>query len=158
MTKWKIFVGIDISSAHFTTAVGESPWHILEKPHEFENNLSGFRAFLEWLTAQRINKRQTVVCMEATGVYGEALAHFLVAQKWAVAIEAPLKVKRAFETSGPKTDAVDSLQIAEYAYRFADELHLWQPRGDILEQIQVLLAAREQFVRQRTAHKTPWAL
>jgi transposase len=86
-------------------------------------------------------------------VYGEALAHFLAAQKIALAIEPPLKVKRAFETTGPKTDAVDSMQIAEYAYRFADELQLWQPHGEIFEQIQALLTTREQLVRQRTANK-----
>jgi len=153
MAKWKYFIGIDVASRSFTATIGGSPWQVLAKPEGFENTLDGFRAFLDWLTEQRVDPRRAVVCLEATGVYGEALAHFLVAQKLAVAIEPPLKVKRAFETSGPKTDAVDSMQIAEYAYRFADELRLWQPRGEILEQIQVLLAAREQFVRQRSMHK-----
>ncbi|MCL5428517.1 MAG: IS110 family transposase [Chloroflexi bacterium] len=157
MRKWKTFVGIDVASASFMAAVGGSPWQVLVKPQEFRNNVEGFRAFMDWLAEHRLDRRRAVVCMEATGVYGESLAHFLVAQKLAVAIEPPLKVKRAFETSGPKTDAVDSLQIAEYAYRFEDELHLWQPRGEILEQIQVLLAAREQFVRQRIVHKNALA-
>lgn len=153
MAKWKSFIGIDIASATFTAAVGGSPWKVLVKPQEFNNDLDGFRAFIEWLAEHRIDRRKAVACMEATGVYGEALAHFLVAQKITLAIEPPLKVKRAFETAGPKTDAADSLQIAEYACRFADELQLWQPRGEIFEQIQALLATREQLVRQRTANK-----
>jgi transposase len=157
MTKWKQFVGIDVASATFTAAVGGSPWRILVKPQEFQNNLDGFRTFMDWLAEHRVDKRKTVVCLETTGVYGESLATYLFAQKMAIAIEPPLKVKRAFETSGPKTDAADSLQIAEYAYRFADELHLWQPRGEIFEQIQALLTTREQFVRQRTAHKNALA-
>lgn len=157
MAKWKTFIGIDAAARSFTATIGGSPWQVLAKPKEFENSLDGFRAFLDWLTEHRVDKRRAVVCLEATGVYGEALAHFLAAQKLAVAIEAPLKVKRAFQTSGPKTDAVDSMQIAEYAYRFADELRLWQPRGEVLEQIQVLLTAREQFVRQRTMHKNALA-
>ncbi len=157
MANWKTFIGIDIASTTFTAAVGGRPWQVLVKPQEFSNHLDGFRAFMDWLVEHRVDKRHAVVCMEATGVYGDALAHFLVAQKVAVAIEPPLKVKRAFETHGPKTDAVDSLQIAEYAYRFVDELRLWQPRGEVLEQIQVLLATREQLVRQRTAHKNALA-
>jgi transposase len=47
---------------------------------------------------------------------------------------------------------VDSTQIAEYAYRFWDELSLWAPRQEFLEQIQTLLTTREQFVVERTGH------
>jgi len=157
MAKWKSFIGIDVAAATFTAAVGGSPWQVLAPPQEFSNNLEGFRAFMDWLAEHHVDRRKAVACMEATGVYGEALAHFLAAQKITLSMEPPLKVKRAFETTGPKTDAVDSLQIAEYAYRFADELQGWQPQGEIFEQIQALLAAREQLVRQRTANKNALA-
>jgi transposase len=90
--------------------------------------------------------------MEATGVYNEVLAHCLVANGYAVAIQPPLEVKRAFKPVGHKTDPVDSKQIAEYAYRFFDELRLWTPHERILEQIKTLLTTREQFCMQKTAH------
>jgi transposase len=45
--------------------------------------------------------------MEATGVYGEALAYFVYAQGYLIAVEPPLEVKRAFKPYGPKTDPVD---------------------------------------------------
>jgi transposase len=92
--------------------------------------------------------------MEATGVYGEALAYCLAAKEFRVAVEPPLQVKRAFKPNGPKTDAVDSQQIAEYACRYHDRLRIWQPRPDLLEQLSVLLTTREQVVKQRTAHKS----
>jgi transposase len=91
--------------------------------------------------------------MEATGVYGEALCYFLHNLGYSVAVEAPLKVKRAFQPDGHKTDAVDSLQIAEYAIRFSDELKLWSPREEVVEQIKSLLSTREQLVKQKTANK-----
>ena len=91
--------------------------------------------------------------MEATGVYGEALAYFLHTNNYRLAVEPPLKVKRAFKPHGPKTDPVDSQQIAEYACRHWDELNLWQPNHEILEQIKVLLNTREQFVAQSIAHQ-----
>jgi transposase len=150
MTKY--FVGIDIASNSFMAAVGTQPWQRVGKPQEFENAEDGFQAFLHWLGEHQLEPRQTLVCMEATGVYGESLAYFLVAQGYRVAVEPPLKVKRAFQPGGPKTDAVDSAQIAEYACRFEDELHFWRPPAELLEQVQVLLTTREQFSNQKTAH------
>lgn len=154
MTKY--FVGIDIASNSFVVAVGTPPWHLVGKPHEFENSEEGFQVLLSWLEEHRWQSGETVACMEATGVYGESLAYFLYAKGYRVAVEPPLKVKRAFQPGGPKTDAADSAQIAEYACRFEDELHFWRPPTELVEQIQVLLATREQFSNQKTAHHNAW--
>jgi transposase len=153
MTQIKYFVGVDISSNTFTSAVGSLPWKVVLKPQVFENNEDGFQVFVDWLTQHQLLANHTIICMEATGVYGECLAYFLHGKGYSVCVEPPLKVKRAFKPNGPKTDAVDSLQIAEYAGRYLDQLTSWQPKSEILEQIQVLLATREQFVVQRTTHK-----
>jgi transposase len=153
MAQVKYFVGVDMASSTFTAAVGTKPWKVLLKPQEFENSEDGFQALLDWLAERRLTAGQTITCMEATGVYGESLAYFLHAKGYRVCVEPPLKVKRAFKPHGPKSDAVDSLQIAEYAFRFLDQLTVWHPKSEILEQIRVLLSTREQFVAQRTAHK-----
>lgn len=148
----QFFVGIDIASDTFTASAGMTPWQLLVPPTEFQNTGEAFPAFRTWLQTHQLTPQDTILCLEATGVYGEELAYWLVAQGYRVAIEPPLKVKRAFAPRGPKTDAVDSRQIAEYACRFADELALWQPRPETLEQIRVLLTTREQLVTQKTAH------
>ena len=153
MTQFKYFVGVDIASSTFTASVGTMPWQVLLKPEEFENTEDGFQTWLAWLIQHQVAPEDTIVCMEATGVYGEGLAYFAVAKGYAVAVQPPLEVKRAFKPNLRKSDAVDSLQIAEYAGRFADKLSFWQPRSEVLEQIKVLLATREQFVAQNTAHK-----
>src|SRR5512135_592071 len=152
-TQW--FVGIDIASATFTAAAGTAPWRLVVSPTEFANGPEGFQAFGQWLEQHSLTPPHTVCCLEATGVYGEALAYWLAAQGYPVAIEPPLKVKRAFAPHGPKSDAVDSRQIAEYACRYADALTLWQPRRELLEQVKVLLATREQLVAQKTGHQNP---
>jgi transposase len=153
MTQIEYFIGIDIASSSFTASVGKMPWNAVLKPQEFENSEDGFQELLDWLNANRIGAKQSIVCMEATGVYGESLAYFLHAKEYLVSVEPPLKVKRAFKPNGPKSDAVDSLQVAEYAARYSDQLTIWQPKSDVLEQVKVLLTTREQFVVQRTAHK-----
>jgi transposase len=155
MNKPEYYVGIDIASAHFTAAVGrmEQKWKIVVPAVQFVNEYDSFGQFLHWMQAHQLTTDNCIVCMEATGVYNEVLAHFLVVNHYTVAIEPPLKVKRAFAPVGHKTDPVDSGQIAEYAYRYYDELSPWQPRAEILEQIQTLLTTREQFSGQSTAHQ-----
>ena len=153
MTQIKYFVGIDIASRTFTAAAGAMPWKVICTPQEFENEEDGFQVFVNWLIQHQLQADHTIICMEATGVYGECLAYFLHVKGYPVCVEPPLKVKRAFKPNGPKTDAVDSLQIAEYAGRYFDQLTWWQPNSAVLEQIKVLLATREQFVVQRTTHK-----
>jgi transposase len=85
-------------------------------------------------------------------VYGEALCYYLIGKGYRVAVESPLKVKRAFAQSAHKNDTVDARQIAEYGHRFYDELQWWNPQSEIMEQIHMLLSAREQFVVQRIAN------
>jgi len=64
----------------------------------------------------------------------------------------PLKAKRSFQPEGHKSDPADSCQISEYACRFWDELTIWAPRQETLEQIKTLLTTREQFVAEKTSH------
>ena len=153
MMEIKYCVGVDIASSTFTAAVGEMPWKTLLKPQTFENTEDGYQKLLEWFAQHHLPISQTVVCMEATGVYSEGLAYFLYAKSYRVAVQSPLEVKRTFKPYGPKSEAVDSQQIAEYACRHTDKLAFWKPRSEILEQVKALLAVREQFVAQNVAHK-----
>lgn len=149
------YVGIDVASATFTSAVGRmgEKWQIVVPPAQFANEYDSFAKYLHWLQAHEAKPENSVICMEATGVYTEVLAHFLVANRYRVAIEPPLKVKRAFKPEGHKSDAVDSCQISEYAYRYWDELSLWVPRQELLEQIKTLLTTRQQFVAEKAGHQ-----
>lgn len=153
MSAFRYFVGLDIAAEQFFASIGITPWRLVVPATEFANTREGFDQFLAWLAAHDCPVAETIVCMEATGVYGEALAYALASKGFCLAVEPPLQVKRAFKPQGPKTDAVDSQQIAEYACRFVDRLHLWQPRAELLEQLNVLVTTREQLVKQRTAHK-----
>lgn len=153
MTEIRYSVGVDIASSTFTAAVGAMPWKIFLKPQTFENTEDGYQTLLEWFRQHHLSAVETMVCMEATGVYSEGLAYFLYAKGYRVAVQSPLEVKRTFKPYGPKSDAVDSLQIAEYACRHTDKLSFWKPRSEILEQVKALLAVREQFVSQNVAHK-----
>ena len=153
MTPFKYFVGVDIASATFTACVGTTPWAIVVKPETFDNQEEGFASFLGRLQERNLPPDHTVVCMEATGVYGEGLAYFLYASGYPVAVEPPLNIQRKFPVNSSKNELQDSQHIAEYACRYSDKLSLWKPRDEVLEQIKLLLTTRRQFSTQLTAHK-----
>lgn len=150
--KRKYSVGIDIASDTFAACILQGVEHTIADPTTFDNTTAGYDEFAAWLSKHEVSQAAAVVCMEATGVYGEGLAYHLAAGQWWLAVAPPLDVRRAFPAVGHKTDPVNSRQIAEYAARFHDKLHRFVPQADILEQIKVLLQLREQYVRQKTAH------
>jgi transposase len=153
MTPFQFLVGVDIASASFMACIGTTPWHLLVKPVKFDNSPEGFTQFLEWLTLHQVHPDNSVVCMEATGVYSEGLAYFLQAHAYPVAVEPPLNIQRKFPINASKTDQLDCQYIAEYACRYVDKLSFWQPRAEILEQIKALLTTRQHLSVQLTGHK-----
>lgn len=153
MNKPKFYIGIDIAADDFSVSFLVNPQEQILTKECIPNNFVGFDELLIWLNSFGVVPGESIICLEATGVYAEALCHFLHSQQFPICIESPLKVKRAFETSGHKTDAADSRQIAEYAYRFCDELKPWAPPQIVVDKIKQLLSAREQLVRQSTASK-----
>lgn len=141
------FIGIDPASETFTASIYHRPDAPGLVTSEFVNEIDGFEACLAWLSEHDVTADDSVVCVEASGVYAEALCYYLHEHGYRVFVEGPQQVQRAFKTTN-KNDPTDSRQIAEYAYRFFDELRLWQPKDAVIEQIRTLLTAREQFVSQ----------
>lgn len=143
------FVGIDPALERLATSVYRGPNQGQPPTAAFDNNFEGFSDCMLWLNEHGAVAAQTIVCVEATGVYAETLCSYFFAQGYQLAVEGAHKVKRAFKTTN-KNDPTDSRQIAESACRYEDELSWWEPKTAIIEQIRVLLATREQLVRQRT--------
>jgi transposase len=151
MKKNLFFIGLDIAAVDFAASIFKTPDQSIVTKEAIPNNPEGFDLLLLWLKEHHLDKTNSHICMESTGVYSQAVAYYLLSQGFPVSIEPPLKVKRTFDPVGHKTDPVDSKQIAEYAYRFQDELTSWQPRDEILEKIRQLLSVREQFTKQKVA-------
>jgi len=151
MNSVPFYIGIDISNDDFAASIFTDPEIPIKTRTQIPNEFSGYEKFESWLAENQVQTDNCIICLEATGVYGESLCYFLAAKGWKVAVEPPLKVKRAFPDKGHKNDKTDSKKISEYAYRYFDELQFWRPKANIIEQIKVLLMTREQLVGQRTA-------
>ena len=46
-----------------------------------------------------------------------------------------------------KNDTVDAYRIAEYAYRFRDQIRLWTPPRPVIQQLAFLSAARQRLIQ-----------
>ena len=152
MNKINFYVGVDISSEFFTVSILDPNGMKYLNFENFENSINGFENLLSEFRSAKVDRSNSITCMEATGVYGEKLAYFLVSIGFNVVIENPLTVKKTFHPKKGKTDKIDSEQIAEYAFRFRDKLTIWSPKSEIIEEIRMFLNQREQFINQRTVN------
>jgi transposase len=122
MITTKVTLGIDVSKQTFDVALlmGNKLKH-----KTFTNNLKGYHALLAWLNKH--DAHELHACMEATGIYGEALAEYLYDHEINISIVNPARVKgfAQSELLRTKTDQVDAGLIARFC--FALEPSLWQP-------------------------------
>ena len=70
-------LGLDVAKAKLDCALRFPDGKYKSKV--VENNLNGFKALIEWLAKHGVTSAH--ICMEATGVYWEAVAEYL-AGKW----------------------------------------------------------------------------
>jgi transposase len=77
-------LGIDISKAKFDVALLKHNSKDKIKNKVIANTPEGFEQLQEWLESQEVTNLHS--CMEATSIYGNALARFLVTAGYIVSI------------------------------------------------------------------------
>src|SRR5574337_1047482 len=82
-------LGIDVAKAKLDCALRWTDGRI--KAKVVENSPTGFKALSAWLEKQ--GATTVHACMEATGVYWEALAEYLAAQGMTVSVVNPAQIK-----------------------------------------------------------------
>lgn len=105
-------LGIDVAKAKLDCALKLQDGKYRHKV--VENNRKGFAELSEWLG--KYNAENAHVCMEATGIYWEAVAEYLANLGFTVSVINPAQIK-AFGASRlvrTKTDKVDSKLIADF--------------------------------------------
>ena len=97
------------------------------KNKQFTNVPKGFEQLHQWLEAYDALK--AYVCLEATGVYGEALSEHLYDSSFIVSVVNPARVKgfSQSELLRNKTDKTDAGLIARFFYA-CELLNLDAPR------------------------------
>ena len=131
--EFNYFIGIDVSKNELDFAVQKGNVLLFHK--EIGNEVQSIKALgkeLEKLPDFGWNK--AVFCLEHTGIYNNHLLGCLYKKKAHVCLEAATHIKNSLGNLRGKNDKVDSMRIAQYAYKNRDELRLWAPKREIIQQ------------------------
>jgi transposase len=114
------------------------------------NDEVGFKSLLNWIDSTAEGGKSTAhVCMEATGVYHEALALFLHDNGVAVSVVNPMLVKRFFECDGMrnKTDEADAKGLARFCSEKSPEL--WEAPAPGVRALQSLVTRLDTLIEMK---------
>ena len=138
------FIGIDIAKETLDWAVYNHQG--VQLSTHTPNTLAGIKtALAEFKALPGWNSKLAVFCMEHTGIYNAHLLQQLYELKLAVWLESSLQIKQAGGMQRGKTDKVDAQRIAQYAYRFRDQMRLWQPPREVIQKLAFLSATRQRL-------------
>jgi transposase len=145
---YSYFIGIDVSKYTLDFAVLCGREVVLQL--QTTNDLTGIRNFWKQLKTQPgFCLPQAIFCMEHTGIYNQHLLDFLYKKKASICLEASIHIKLSSGLQRGKNDRIDALRIAQYAYKSREELKLWQPKREVIEQLRRLTALRSRLLNAR---------
>ena len=144
------FLGVDVSKAKLDVALllGNDKF----KSKVFANDARGLQDLLHWLPAHVPEALSSVhICMEATGIYHEALACFLSDQRLWVSVVNPLLVKRFAQASRlrNKTDSIDAKCLALFCKSSGPER--WEAPPVAVRALQALVGRLDTLQAMRQA-------
>jgi len=146
------FLGIDISKKDFHVVLLKEERG--SKPKKFTNNTAGFESLNKWLKKSGVEELHA--CMEATSIYGDALAEFLYEAGYQVSVVNPARIKgfAKSELLRTKTDSVDAALIARFCA--AIKPSLWKPTPPEVKDLQALLRRLESLTEMYQQEENRW--
>ena len=152
----KQLAGIDVAQDELVVCFGRmyDDWTPELCSHKtFGNTSKGFMLLMEWVTKLSEGGALVRFVMEATGVYHESLAYYLVEHGADISIILPNKISNYSRTLDIKT--VTDKTASEAICRFGLERKLdnWEPPKGIYKKLRQLTREREQLVESRTMAK-----
>ena len=129
------YLGIDVSQAQLDVALVRADQPTVSGV--FTNDLTGWKKLHRWL--QKHAHDSVHGCLEATGRYGDGVAHFLYEQGYTVSVLNPAQIK-AFADAHlvrHKTDPTDAYLIARFAQTQTPPA--WHPPDPALSDLKMMV-------------------
>lgn len=152
---FKNFIGIDISKGTFDYALIKDGDLLSPLSGKTTNNPLGIVNLEEFFRRQSLDMKETLICMEHTGIYCRLLSKYLVENNYNVWLEMPVQIIRSQGIQRGKNDQIDAVRIAKYACEKKDKAVLWQPPREVVLQINDLLTLRDRLIDSRKSLKQP---
>jgi transposase len=152
--KFIYIIGVDVSKNTLDMAVYKNDVFLLHRL--ISNTESSIIEFLNDIkSVSRLIISRSVFCMEYTGIYNNHLLKCLKKVKANIAQEHPLQIKNSLGIVRGKSDKIDSIRIAQYAYRNKSTSRLWMPPRPIIQQMAELSTLRTRLITTLKSLKTP---
>jgi transposase len=152
----KQVAGIDVAQEELVVSLGRmyddlSPEVYAGK--SFANTDKGFEALIQWIDKMADPGTAVDYVMEATGVYHEKLAYYLVGKGRSLSIVLPNKISNYLRTLEVKTitDKTASVGIARFGLE--RKLDGWRQPKPIFKRLRQLTRERDQLVQTRSTIK-----
>ena len=149
----QIFIGCDVSKYTLDFAIYQRGMDYRKfKHYQVSNDEAGFKELLKWLKSNGVKKyKDTVVGIEHTGYYSNALAEWLFRKRITFCYLHPLDVKNYISSSRNKNDSEDACMIADYLYTMREKLTPSTPEPSEIKQLRALRNERALIIKSRTA-------
>lgn len=145
-----LFVGIDISKDVFDYCFLNEKNEVLSKGQN-QNTKDGISKFCKKLKQYR--SYTPWICMEHTGYYGYLLASEFNKQGFTYSLLDPLDLKYSMGMLRGKNDSIDAFRIASYGLSHNHKLKPHSLPSKQLQQLKVLMKARERYNKIRVQLK-----
>lgn len=152
--QFSYFIGCDVSKNHLDFAVMYGKQLLFHR--QIINTPVAIKSFLEELSQiESFSLKGAIFCMEHTGIYTNHLLVYLHKKKANICLEAATYIKNSLGNIRGKNDKVDAIRIAEYAYKNREDLRLWDPKREVIEDLAQLSATRSRLIDALKLLKTP---
>jgi transposase len=150
----KNYLGIDVSKLTFDvsliTVLGGQKQPVVIT--QFNNDPAGLQTFKCWLNENRVSfDKHSLLVMENTGIYHRLIWHFCTTQLLPVFIGNAADLKWSFGIARGKNDKVDSMRLAEYAYKNHEDIKCTTGLNKALITLKDLLSNRSKLLKQKNA-------
>lgn len=135
-------VGIDVDMKSLVVRFGTTDINqnlVITNAKTFKNTKDGHKKLLAWALKIRVSKELPLFfVMEATGIYYENLAYFLIDNNQFVSVILPNKIKNYSKSleNKSKTDPIDAAVITRFALE--RKLNQWTPSEPIIKALKAL--------------------
>lgn len=150
----RFFIGSDVGKKeiHFTIYFEGKSINYKVVPNNKKALKRYFKSGLSFINSLCIRDVEfdVLVAMEYTGIYVNKLTNILVEMEIKTSLINAAKIKKTAGLDRSKNDKIDSKMIAEYAWRFYDELTIYTPMNPILQEIKILTKERANLVKTQT--------
>lgn len=143
-----VVLGVDISKRKFDAALAVGAKF---RTKVFANTPAGFAQLGEWLRQHGVPHAHA--CMEATGIYWEALATYLTDTGHTVSVINPALAKAHGQSLGlrSKTDAIDAKLLADFCRE--KQPPVWNPPSLMERRLRALVLRHQMLVEMQTQEK-----